>query len=818
MTTLTQEASSAEVRETGIEPGRYILTRSFVLRLTGFPIELMESFAAPELALATDQCWAAHQDAVAKCEALLSSSHDMSRGTRRKLKRFLEMDGDPEALTFDAEDLFGEMHAEPLHQEVEQLQRAFTTEAELLRRALELYKQELERTRAALYQFAVSRRFQEVLQLSSPGLARFTPSDPHPPPVRNSHVRQRELSWISYLQRLTTKNETISFFGPCAWGEFDAQEPAAASIRLSEQTISERTVYVERWVCESLARLMSADPEVMPLLKLRLAEDLVIQEQDATLLASKKTIAISPEQKEYLERCATSVQRSHGQPLAEELVAQGLLLRDVRVPATALPYGVLQKEVESWPLHPARIRWQKDLNEIEKCREAIERAADFESRGKGIEAITEALTNLGSNSNRESQSLYASRLPINEDCRLGVERMVLGKPAMEQLADDAAPWYDLWRDMAGLYATRMHQWIQESWRSMGAKPVPLPVFWPVFMKAWSRLPSLESEIQQAWDRQLGSRCVEPVVSLTAEDLGFLRNNFSLRRMKAFDNLAPDLQIVAPDVQALSEGRWSLLLAEIHPDFTPWQHCFFVWCPDPQAFAGDYAHQGGQGTAAVVGGYPPYFTSAHTALGIYPFAHQWKFVGAAGPEGVETLRTAETMVEVTEDDVLLRHTSGRALGSILHTWTIALNTHRLELRGSSNHSPRLQVGRVIVQREAWNVEPGALLRESVQAGGYKGHAALREFRRKNGLPETVFIRGCLTERLTLDKDIKPVFADFRSPLLMEMVGKMISRFEKLSITEMLPGIQDCWLEGSEGHYSSEFRTVVLAAGDSRQERA
>jgi Lantibiotic dehydratase, N terminus len=349
---------------------------------------------------------------------------------------------------------------------------------------------------------------------------------------------------------------------------------------------------------------------------------------------------------------------------------------------------------------------------------------------------------------------------------------------------------------------------------MGAKPLPLPLFFPSIMKAWERLPALEKEIQQAWDQQLGSRCQEPVVSLTPEDLGFLRAHFSLRRMNAFNNLSPDLQIVAPDVQALSDGRWTLLVAEIHPDFTSWQHCFFVWCPDPEAFAKDYAHQGGQGTAAVIGNYPPYFTSAHTALWVYPFAHQWKFVRVAGPEGAETLRSAETLVEVTEDDVLLRHTSGRLLGSILHTWNTALNTHRLELRGNSDHSPRLQVGRVIVQREGWNLEPDAELRQTVQAGGFKAYAALREFRRKHGLPETVFVRGCLADRLTFDKDIKPVFADFRNPLLMEMVGKMIGRFERFSVTEMLPGIKDCWLEGSEGHYSTEFRTVVMASRDSR----
>jgi hypothetical protein len=173
-----------------------------------------------------------------------------------------------------------------------------------------------------------------------------------------------------------------------------------------------------------------------------------------------------------------------------------------------------------------------------------------------------------------------------------------------------------------------------------------------------------------------------------------------------------------------------------------------------------------------------------------------------------------MVEVTEDDVVLRHTNGQMLGSILHTWNTAVNTHRLELRGNSNHSPRLQVGRVIVQRETWSLEPDSVLRQAALAGGHKAYAGWREFRQKHGLPEKVFIRGCMTQRLTFDKDIKPVFVDFRSPLLLEMASKMVNRFQKLSITEMLPATEACWLEGNDGHYSSEFRTVILASRDSR----
>src|SRR5205823_8856185 len=178
-------------------------------------------------------------------------------------------------------------------------------------------------------------------------------------------IRQRELSWISYLQRLATKNETISSYGPCAWGDFDPSEPAAASIQLSDQRISRRTVYIERWVCESLAYLLSSDREIQPLLRLRLPDDLVIEEDCATWLGSGETISISIAEKQFLESCDVSVQRSLDSSLAEELVEEGLLVRKLEVAAMPLPFRALQREVADWPAHPARERWQRNLDEIE---------------------------------------------------------------------------------------------------------------------------------------------------------------------------------------------------------------------------------------------------------------------------------------------------------------------------------------------------------------------------------------------------------------------------------------------------------------------
>jgi hypothetical protein len=94
-------------------------------------------------------------------------------------------------------------------------------------------------------------------------------------------------------------------------------------------------------------------------------------------------------------------------------------------------------------------------------------------------------------------------------------------------------------------------------------------------------------------------------------------------------------------------------------------------------------------------------------------------------------------------------------------------------------------------------------------------AFRKFRKRYALPETLFVRGCLHHRLNFHKDVKPMFMDFRNPLLVEVLSKITTRFRRLSVTEMLPRMEDCWLEGPDGgHHSCEFRVVVMATQESR----
>src|SRR4051812_40264843 len=93
MKTASEETPQAgsSAREMG---GRYLLTRSFILRTTGFPIELVQSLASPGLAAASDEASAAQNEAESR--RLLTTPLNLSRSARRKLKRGLPL-GEDEA-------------------------------------------------------------------------------------------------------------------------------------------------------------------------------------------------------------------------------------------------------------------------------------------------------------------------------------------------------------------------------------------------------------------------------------------------------------------------------------------------------------------------------------------------------------------------------------------------------------------------------------------------------------------------------------------------------------------------------------------------
>jgi hypothetical protein len=120
-----------------------------------------------------------------------------------------------------------------------------------------------------------------------------------------------------------------------------------------------------------------------------------------------------------------------------------------------------------------------------------------------------------------------------------------------------------------------------------------------------------------------------------------------------------------------------------------------------------------------------------------------------------------------------------------------------------HVPRLTIDDLVVARESWHFQPEQLEFCRVEPGAC--FPAARAFARTHGLPRFVFAR--------IPEEPKPWFVDFASPVYVEILAKLCRKATSLSISEMLPSIEECWLPDADGRlYTSEIR---IAAVDPRR---
>jgi hypothetical protein len=719
----------------------YALGRLWILRMTGFPVELIQELASPQWAEVADRALAASAAFDAARTALLAKLREHGKAVR-SLRHLVKASRPLPPGDHGAE---GEAYARALASADEA--RA-ACDGELARA--------LEQARAKLHAFAASERFQQVLVLTSPALASVSPAADQPVPPRTSKVKERERTWMAYLQRLTTKNESVSFFGPTVWGSLDATLAAPVDIRLSDREIDRRTVVLERWVCTEIGKLIEQDLE---------------DEVPPAAMPLELPIAWPP-------------------------------VRALRA---------LVADIAS----PVKERWEARLDRITELCTAMERAPGLRERRAALDGISQLLAEWGARQTTTARKLYAGRMPIVEECRRAADVVAIGAPLIEQLTRDLAGWYELWRDLAGLFATRLFEALRPHHERLAAGGrVRLSALFAALAEAGLPLErsggvglvrGLEPQIQAAWSEVLGARAEEREVELGAAELEFLRRRFTFSRMKAFDWPAPDVQIVADEAK-LRDGTWQLMLGEIHPTFAPLTIGVFAYCPDRDAVAADLRHAGHPPALEVTRDRPDrasahVFPCASAVLGNVTFLDTIAFAGQP------SIAAADVWVTLEPGDLVAHDGNGRKLGSLVHTWGAAFNTHQLELVGTGSHSPRLRVGRVIVQRESWLVSPDDALRAELRAGGTAAALAVRRLRQQHGMPEQLFARPVLPIRSTHHLAAKPTFVDLRNPLLIEQFAAMLLEHRKIRVQEMLPRLEDTWLSDARGHYSCEFRLVT-----------
>lgn len=644
----------------------------------------------------------------------------------------------------------------------------------------------------------------------------------------NSKDRQRYEALALYLQRICAKNDTISEFGPVGWGTVS---PIGQRMRIAPRPgIVRRETYVERWVVDVLASILDADPDVRPELAPRLHPDGRL-EGDRFIREDKDTErALDPEAVEVLRRCdgATPAHVIGHREKLEELARHEVVIWAVEPLAfDAHRADALAEQIRAWRDGPARRRWLPVVDGLLAFARRFAVETDPDERVAIMDEARAKVVECGGEAKASSRALYTATNPIGEDCvrECGFE---LGAAAADELARDAAPWFDLWRDTFNFVAWRVGQKVRELYECAPRRRgrVSLPSFLRHCAQRGVDIEGLGivllaraafREVNEVFRVEVcaGRDAAAAEWELTAGDCSVLRRRFEFPTFNEFTWPSADVQIAASSPETFARGEREWVIGELHNDMVLLQHCFFHSCPAPELLREAFRRlTAGRTLGLLTSGYDP---ACHITLHYCEaYGDRLRFLETKtrvrATHGAIALRPAMAEVHLDEAmaDVRIKATeSGEDLGSFARGWWIGAGFHPFVFPLGA-HAPRLRLGKVIVQRQSWTVSADALLASDGTARSTC--LAVERLRSERGWPRHVYIRptpeALARAGKSWDKDVKPIFVDFESFVFSRIFHRWLLKHGELEVSEMLPRADQLVWREADGSRSFELRALVM----------
>jgi len=824
------------------------ILRHFLIRAAGFPFGLIGGLAFEQSAAAIEQLL----DYEDRLTALGARMHDLlhvagdaegaavRRRCAKRVRQFRPIAPNPAERAVLGRD--------PLIL-IEEWDDAVSRREDARAHAAATFAAELTQRRSALREIAADGRFQEAVWLSSPtmldrGVRRYVSRS-----AGAGELRRIERQVISYLQRFCAKNETASFFGPVDYGEFIAPDtttscgaqgggPVARSNQAADDphravagagTVRHREAFFAHWAVVVLADALAAHPLVGPHLRPRPTALYRLDPAAGTVqFPGTRCRLLDPAELGVLaladaDMTITDIACQLGWPPGDVLrVATGLadaklLTIAPRPPICEVhPLGWLR----DWLAAAVRIdgRLSDVLAELDVMRSAEERfgAAPFDAKRALLAEAEQAFTSLTSaRPRRGGGSFYADRLLLYEEACGGAGPLRLGVAAYQRVRDRLAPVLDF-------YAGHAHA-VAVTERTRAARCVAgfaangeLPLLRAVPLLRGSQ----EGEpVGTAWQRavlaQLSGREDERQVDLDPAAL-------PVPDQRELDGevllTSPDVMFATSDPDAVRHGTADLVIGECHDTMLVWG-----W---PLRFHPDAAaveREGARAIAIAAAGRGLANVLPSRRAKIIPFEYPGFTIELSAPSSrpdTRPLRAEQVTVAVRDAAPVLRAPGTPELrlynGELRTAAHRALGLPRVvpPALDAGQHTPRLRIGDVIVQRERWRLPRAALFAESYPGDSFELFVDYARARRRLGLPRHLFAR--------VDGEPKPVYVDGHNWFLLQLLRHLLAEDRAVVLTEMLPDPDQLWLRGHSGSFCAELRlsayrvpaTAKVAEGDSR----
>ncbi len=802
----------------------YRVAPIILIRMAGVPFDALTALATSGTAKAARACVVKEAEVSRTHSAvedlLASGKHDLTKEQSRIWRKALRT-GEMPASADPSSSPYAELwqSANDLAVAKQRLDEVLLRELEHARGALQLSAQKFLPSYLIFAGEGMNERLTERIEQSSATGIKLPP--------RNARQRDRERRFLLYLQRVCAKNDTFSEFGPQGWGSISQGNRALDFAPVPG--IARRETFLERWTAHGVAAAINADSEAWPELPPRLHPNLRIDGKEIIFAETGEREILGRDALTLLAAC-DGVAPAHSLGVDLEtligLAERGFILWQIEVRALdPHAFDVLVSDVSAWRDGPARTRWLERLHPLATLPMKFGATTDTSERIALINEASARLEALGVQKTA-SRFLYSATNPIAEECFREC-RFRIGEDLIEQVAHDARPWIDLWRDTYAFAASRVAAGLRGLLERAPLQDGSLPL--PAFMRhcAEAKLPLTGPgmvafaamafhEVKAVFRETFASRSEMPECTLTAEDCQFVRRNFEFDKFDAYTYPSADLQLSAASIGAVERGDFEWILAELHPPLALLHHAFYWSCPEKAVLSQALATAACDRPNFHFGFFAADFTAA-TAVRLFDALPELSYFVAPQRSHPHWKTVAPAEVEVFVDegnnDVgLRRRGSHEYLGSFARAWLIPLGFHPFSF-SLGRHTPRFRCGKVIVQRRAWTV---AL--EELGGGDFTGVSrhlvlAVERLRAARDLPRHIYIRP--TEAALRrsgaegrDKDTKPVYVDLESYLFLEIFHRWLVKAGELEVTEMLPDPDHLLWQEKDGRRTFELRTQIV----------
>jgi hypothetical protein len=771
-----------------------------VARTAGFPAQLFTAHLDPATSAAIDAVLDADAEveraaaAIRRVARSLAGSRADERALLRRLRRREELPVE---------------HAAS-RDEVKRYHEAMN-EARRQRSALDATAATmLERARQRIVALARDATFREAVFLSS-----ATAHQRICTLLDESPARDRRVLVLAslYLQRLTAKYDTVSFFGPQVWarqGDEHRIEP------LGDQAIDKRVVHFANWAIDAICQRVRETTDTLPQRRFGLSPLMKIESD--TLIFGEKRIELPDEYLALFRRCdgtQTAAQAADALVAAgvyedresvfsdvSDLLEQGALVDLFRI-GTRIPEP--QRALLQLMSELTDERGREYHDSLASLLQLVGRflEADQGTRvplAQGIEQRFETLAGVAAH--RRAGQTYASRTIFWEDCRRAAE-VTLDKRELAELDRALAPVLNAARwVVAESAALRVSTWL-ERLPELSNGGIDLVPFFQRVADPQLALGDLESSVlrtlqERALQALAPDPSPSPPLALTPEELA--------RRLAPHfpERPAPSAQarFHTVEVQRCSiDNVPHLVLTDLLPggnaltnqmflQFCPWTDELLTAYRDslrrsgPALTLADPPDRGNRATnflPPIEGAIELFRTAAIPRMRSIPLS-QFR-VMADGRGGLELRSPTETLPLT-------------ALFAESITW--AQLTARPFSLFHGKHTPRLTVGRIVVQREQWMFSREDLEPIATEGDDLALWSAARHFRLRHRLPEQVLA--------VVPQEVLPLVVDFRNPFLVQAWMRWARQSASMTLIEALPATEMASFPTRDGAVVAAYRLV------------